>query len=115
MAFKKFKKLVLDEENLENPSSVLRVINQLQTNIEEAFTPLVERTQNDSIVLMGIPLVTGRNNIVSHTLGRKLQGWKLARLRAPAQVWDTQDLNKSPTLSLWLSCSADVVVDIEVF
>lgn len=115
MSFKKFKKLFLDGSSLENPSSVLRVINQLQQNIVDAFTPMVEKTQNDSLVLQNVQLRAAQNNAVNHTLGRNLQGWKLTRQRTQSQIWDTQDLNKSPNLSLWLSCSVDVTVDLEVF
>lgn len=115
MTFKKFNKQVLSKANLEEPQDVLRVINTLQNNIENSFNPIVSNIQNDSTILQNIQLLAGQNNIVNHTLNRNLMGYNIIRLRANSIVWDTQDSNPSPNLTLWLSCSANVIVDLEVF
>ncbi len=115
MPFKKFNKLFLSITDLEEPNNILRVVNSLQTNIEEAITSLVQKTQNDSIILTNIQLTAGQNNVINHTLNKKISGWKLVRVRGQANIWDTQDDNPASNLTLWLRTSANVTVDLEVF
>lgn len=115
MAFKQFKKLFIAVSDLTDPDNLLRIINQLQTNIENSITPLANKTQNDSSILTNIQLKSGQTNIVNHTLNRDLVGWKVIRQRSQANTWDSQDANKSPNLTLLLHTSADVTVDLEVF
>jgi len=113
--FKKFKKLFVALADLDEPKNLLRVINALQSNIEESLAPLINKTQNDSSILTNIQLTTGQNNVIDHTLGRDLVGWKLVRVRGVADIYDTQDSNPSKNLTLWLTTSANVSVDLEVF
>ncbi len=115
MSFRNFKKQVLDTSNLEDPDNILRVINTLQNNISDSLQPMIVKIQNDSGILTRVSLVAGSTNVVSHLLGRKLLGWNVIRLRGEATVWDDQDNNLSPNLTLLLLTSADVVVDLEVF
>lgn len=97
------------------PENILRVINTLQGNIEDSLTPLLSKTQNDSTVLTNITLSSTTTNVINHTLGRTLTGWKVVRQRAQASIWDSQDSNTSPGLTLLLNTTANVVVDLEVF
>ena len=115
MAFKRFKKLFLAIADLSDPSNLLRVINTLQGNIEDSLTTLLNKTQNDSTLLSNLSLIAGQNNVINHTLNRDLTGWKIIRIRGQATVWDTQDINTSTNLTLWLHTSANVTVDLEVF
>lgn len=115
MPFKKFKKLFVSTSDLEEPNNLLRVINNIQSNIEDSLAPLILKTQNDSAIITSQELVAGQNNVINHTLGRKLVGWKLVRVRGQATVWDTQDDNPASNLTLWLHTSANVTVDLEVF
>lgn len=115
MAFKSFTKLFISALDFQSPDAAMRIINQLQGNIQSSFGPLVGNIQNDSQILENITLTTGINNVVNHKLGRNLKGWKLTRIRSQANVYDTQDNNPSPNLTLWLTTNATVVVDIEVF
>jgi len=96
-------------------SSILRVINQLQSNISESLDPLTSNIQNDSIVLTNISLQTGSTNIINHKLNRKITGWKVIRQRSAASIYDAQDTNGSPQLTLHLIASANVIIDLEVF
>lgn len=76
--------------------------------------PVLALPQNSSLILKNVALTTGANTI-NHKLGRKLQGWSIIRIRSAATIYDTQDSNQSPDLTLTLNASANVNVDIEVF
>lgn len=78
------------------------------------LNPIVGNPANNSLILKNQSLVTGAN-VINHKLGRKLQGWKLVRIRSAANIYDNQDFNQMPQLTLYLVSDADVVVDIEVF
>lgn len=115
MPFKKFKKLFLNTgDEVSKPGDLLRVINQLQGNIENSIGSLVSLTQNDSAILQKVSLVAGQVNIVNHTLNRPLIKWCPVRVRGECKLWDTQDSNPSPHLTVWLWTDTDVVVDLEV-
>jgi hypothetical protein len=87
-----------------------RAIGRLQSNIERALAPIVEMT-----LLQGVDLEAGRTMRIPHMLGRPLLGWFPARVRAQCDLWDEQDNNLSPELSLLLRTSRDVVADLVVF
>lgn len=86
----------------------------LQTTWAALIDPILGRRQNQSNILSGVSLVSGANTI-NHLLGRKLQGWKIVMQNASATIYDTQDANQSPELTLALNSSAPVTVSIEVF
>jgi hypothetical protein len=89
------------------------VVSQLQSTWSQALNPLLRNPANNSYILEKIPLVAGPN-VVNHLLGRKLIGWRIVRQRADASIYDTQDSNNTPALTLNLVSSADAVCDIEV-
>lgn len=89
-------------------------LNLLQTTWAKQLDPLLRLPLNQSLLLKNVPLAVGAN-VVNHLLGRKLQGWTVVRLRAAAAIYDTQDSNPIPNLTLNLSSSAAVVVDLLVF
>lgn len=91
-----------------------REINQLQLNIINGVNALIGLPLNQGTLIQEVDLVTGAN-VVNHTLGRALVGWILTRVRANATVFDTQDLNPNPGLTLFLTASADVTVDLWCF
>ena len=113
--FKKLQKLYLSVSDVQKPGDLARVINSLQANVADVVNPMATKTQNDSLILTNISLVSGRVNIINHTLGRQLAGWSIVRQRGQAQCWDSQDGNTSPNLTLLLNTSANVVVDLLVF
>lgn len=94
--------------------SELQELGMMQTQWASVLNPIVANPSLNSIILKNIALIAGANS-VPHKLGRKLQGWRLIRLRAAASVHDTQDSNQMPQLTLDLVSSAPVTVDIEVF
>lgn len=85
-----------------------------RTKWASELNPLLAAPQNNSSILRSVSLVVGAN-VVNHLLGRPLQGWKIVRQRAAASIYDTQDSNQTPALTLQLTSSAAVSVDIEVF
>lgn len=79
-----------------------------------AINPLLTNPSLDSLLLKSVSLKTGIN-VINHKLGRELQGWKIVRQRAAASIYDTQDQNQMPELTLTLVSSAPVVIDLELF
>ena len=86
----------------------------LQTNWAQQLNPIIQSPINGNVILKSIALKTGLN-VINHLLGRDLQGWIPVRRRAEAQIWDTQDSNPNPQLTLYLNSSADATVDLVVF
>lgn len=113
--FKSFKKLFIQIADMSVPENLFRIINQLQTNIDDSLSPLTSNIQNDSFIVKSVSLVPGQITRVNHQLDRKLAGWKVVRQNNQADIWDSQDDNLSPNLTLWLNTSANVIVDLEVF
>lgn len=87
----------------------------LQNAWATQLNPLLANPALKSLVLKGVSLASGSNTI-NHLLGRKLQGWSIVRQRGvAASVYDNQDSNQLPQLTLVLVSSAPVNVDILVF
>ena len=86
----------------------------LQNRWASILNPYLTNPSLKSIILRDVPLVVGSNS-VNHRLGRKLQGWRLVRVRSSAQIYDNQDANQSPELTLLLVSNAAVSVDLECF
>lgn len=86
----------------------------MQNNWARQLNPLLANPANQSIILKNQILVAG-TNVINHKLGQKLQGWNIVRKRADASIYDTQDTNQTPQLTLLLVSNNPVVVDIEVF
>lgn len=86
----------------------------VQTRWASILDPLTTNPVLNGIVLKQIELTTGLNTI-NHKLGRKLQGWLIVRKRASSDVYDVQDANTMPQLTLQLQASAPASVDIYVY
>lgn len=89
-------------------------LSLLQASWAALINPLLNRPQLNSIILPSVSLTTGSNTI-AHRLGRVLQGWSVTRQRSAATIYDNQDANSTPDLTLILVSSANVVVNIECF
>ena len=89
-------------------------LSLLQTGWSSQLNPLLAQPIANGQVLKDVSLTIGSNTI-NHKLGRKLQGWWIVRQRASGSVYDTQDVNTSPQLTLLLTSTANMVVDILVF
>jgi len=86
----------------------------MQSAWARVIQPVIDLPPNQGQILKSVQLVSGTNRI-NHKLGRKLQGWYLVRKRSAADIYDTQDTNQMPSLTLELVSSASVSVDIFVF
>lgn len=86
----------------------------MQTKWAGILNPLIGNPSLATRILPNQPLING-SNVINHGLGKALTGWRIVRLRASASVFDTQDSNPKPELTLLLTSSAAVVADIEVF
>lgn len=104
MAFKKFKKVITKSLDL----------NKLQDNLTEVWNSIVKNTLLDSAQLTNISLKSGQINKIAHGLGRPLVKWTLIDIQQAAQVYSAQASNKSPELYLYLQCTADCTVSLEV-
>lgn len=86
----------------------------MQSNWSKQLNPLLNNPSNNAIILKEVQLTTGSNTI-NHRLGKKLTGWRIVRQRSAAQIYDDQDNNQMPALTLTLVSDANVSVDIECF
>jgi hypothetical protein len=86
----------------------------LQTSWASQLNPVIANPVSSGRLIKSVVLASGAN-IVSHGLGRKLQGWVIVRQRASATFYDTQDSNGKPELTLLLTASGAVTVDLFVF
>lgn len=86
----------------------------MQTRWASVIEPLLSNPIVNGAVLRQVSLVSGAN-VINHKLGRKLQGWLLARKRGAAEIYDTQDSNNMPNLTLTLTSDAVVSVDLYVW
>ena len=91
-----------------------RNFQMMQSQWSSQLNPVLAKPQIQSSILKNVALTTGTNTI-NHLLGRPLQGWKVIRLRGPATIYDLQDTNQMQNLTLVLSSSANVVIDLEIF
>ena len=89
-------------------------LSQMATKWRSILNPFLSNPSLQSVILPNIVLVEGAN-IINHTLGRVLTGWRPVRVRASATLYDTQDSNPTPDLTLMLTASAGVTLDLEVF
>ena len=91
-----------------------RKLNQIQDSIVDALDPLLALPLSNSNLIQNQALVSGAN-IVNHGLQRNLIGWFITRKNADQSVYDTQDTNPTPELTLTLVSSGTVNVDLIVF
>lgn len=85
-----------------------------QTRWANEINPIIDNPLNGASVLQNVSLVTG-TNVINHKLGKPLQGWYTTRKRASSDIYDNQDSNQTPQLTLVLIASAPVVIDLAVF
>lgn len=89
-------------------------LSRIQDNVARALDQAATQPILNGVLLSSVALAVG-SNIVNHGLGRTLRGWIPVRLRASATVYDTQDSNSTPALTLLLTASAAVTADLWVF
>ena len=90
-------------------------LQKVSDNLREFVKPLINSEIVDGVLLKDISLITGQDNVVSHKLGRKINGWIPVRIRANSVVWDLQDSNVIDTSTLILRSSVNVTIDLWIF
>lgn len=105
--FNRFKKLVLGPGN--------EVLERFQDNVAAAIGTLPDVPTINGRLIRNISLKAGTVSPISHQLGRFIVGWQIVRIRGNANVWDEQDTNVTPTLTLNLTTDTDIKIDIWVF
>lgn len=91
-----------------------RNVNQLQKNIQQSLGPVIANPLVSGVILESVSLASG-DNTIPHKLGRVLQGWVVVRKRAASEIFDKQDSNPTPEVTLVLNASVAVVVNLYVF
>lgn len=89
-------------------------LNNVQNVLVRTLNPVFSMPLMGGNLLTNQTLTTGSNSI-NTGLSRELTGWIIVRQRAAAAIYDTQDTNKTPTMTLQLTSSAPVVLDLYVF
>jgi len=88
---------------------------EMQQKWASQLDPVLKNPVTNPGLLQSVSLVSGAN-VVNHKLGQNLQGWIVTRMRGSfVQIYDTQDSNQTPQLTLNLHSSGSCVVDILVF
>ncbi len=87
---------------------------QLQTRWASMINPVLSSPIVNGLQLDNIALLTG-DNVINHRLGRKPQGYIVVRKNAQAGIFDTQDTNQMPQLTLNLTSDADVTVSLWIY
>lgn len=89
-------------------------LQQMTTVWAQALDPIISNELVKGQLLEQVKLVNG-TTIVNHKLGRKLIGWFPVRLNAAATLFDNQDANQTPQLTLSLTSNAAVTCSLWVF
>lgn len=91
-----------------------RILSQMQTQWSSQLNPMLGNPSLSIRILKNVKLSMGSNTI-NHLLGKDLTGWRIVRIRAAATIFDTQDSNARPELTLILVSDSPVTIDLEVF
>lgn len=100
--------------NLPILQSEVKELTLMQTRWASALNPILTNPLANGILLKNVELISGAT-VVNHKLGRKLQGWLVTRLRNNVVVFDSQDANPNPALTLVLNSTGATTVDLYVF
>jgi len=92
-----------------------RLTQQFQTNVREAIDPLTNNPLSQGHLISNILLKSGITNVIPIGLNQPLLGWFITRLSTNSVIWDSQDLNNTPSQNLQLLCSADCTISLFVF
>jgi hypothetical protein len=92
-----------------------RLLQQLQSNVQEILDPLQSNPLYQGRLLSNISLRAGVTNIIPTGLNRKLIGWFATRLDSNSVIWDSQTTIPTPNLNLLLQCSNDCIISLYIF
>lgn len=87
----------------------------LQSGWASLLNPILNSVLATPVLIQNVALSSTATTVVNHGLQKNLTGWLVVRNRSGATIWDTQDANSKPNLTLWLNASSAVKVDLLVF
>lgn len=90
-----------------------QALQQLQSRWSSILDPIIDLPINSAVILRNV--VLSSSAVISHTLGRRLQGWVVIRQRGDATIYDRQDVNPNPDKTLLLTASSGISVDLLCF
>ncbi len=79
-----------------------------------ALNPLLANPLSSGALIEGIVVASG-DNIINHTLQRRLQGYFVVMNSAAVTFYDKQRTNQRPDLTLILNASAAATISLYVF
>src|ERR1700722_20210822 len=89
-------------------------LDQLNTKWASQINPILNNPLVQGQIVNGVKLINGQT-VVNHGLGRKLLGWFIVGIDAPATVYDSQSANKHPELTLILNSNAVATANLWCF
>lgn len=89
-------------------------LDQMQVNWAQQLNPIIANPLLQGHLIMNQTLING-TTIVNHGLGRKLIGWFVVGMNAPATIYDNQAGNQMPQLTLSLTSNASIIANLWVF
>lgn len=89
-------------------------LDQMMTTWAQALNPVIANELLQGQLLTNIALISGTTQ-VNHKLGRKLVGWFVVGINAPATIYDNQATNQTPQLTLSLTSNAVCTANLWVF
>lgn len=88
------------------------ITNSIQDNVDQSFNNITKSEIIDGILLTGISLTSGADNMVEHKLGRNPIFWMLARQNTNTTVWETTANTNASFLAL--RCGSNCTVSLWV-
>lgn len=85
----------------------------VQNKWSSILNPFISNPSLQCSILKNVKL--NGPTIINHLLAKKLTGWRLIGMDAPAIIYDEQSTNQTPSLTLILVSSVPVTVNLEVF
>lgn len=79
-----------------------------------SINPVLANPISQGLLIKGFVLATG-DNVINHGLGRQLQGYIVILKSANVTIYDKQQINQMPDLTLVLTASGAATVSLYVF
>lgn len=90
-------------------------LKSVQDAVAFVFQDITPKEILDGRVIKNVSLNSSTATVVEHGLGRAPIGYIGIKANAPANIYDTQDSNPSPSATLQLKADAAVTVSLWVF
>lgn len=78
-------------------------LSRVMDTTDESFKVIRSKAILDGRLITGVSITVGTKKVISHGLGRPLQGWIIIRQSADCNFWDGQASNPTPNNTLDLN------------